>query len=82
VVDLERILNFTCFLSKKHACCYPDLLDLIPVRKSITLLGFLAELADVLNIDGSSFRNPGRNPFGGLIRNDSGVWLYNRKFAT
>jgi hypothetical protein len=37
---LNRILP--CFLSKKHACCYPDLLALIPVCKSITLLGFLA----------------------------------------
>lgn len=28
-----------------------------------------------LNVDGSSFGNPGRSGFGGLIRNDRGEWL-------
>ncbi|PNX58144.1 ribonuclease H [Trifolium pratense] len=29
-----------------------------------------------LNMDGSSFGNPGRAGFGGLIRNDIGEWMH------
>jgi len=29
-----------------------------------------------VNVDGSSFGNPGNAGFGGLLRNDIGVWLH------
>jgi len=29
-----------------------------------------------VNVDGSSFGNPGNASFGGLLRNNSGVWIH------
>lgn len=33
------------------------------------------DIGVVLNVDGSSFGNPGRTGFGGLLREDDGTWI-------